>query len=509
MGAATVLPAAQQVQPGHVPLYFEPNEGQAHTGVQFLSQGVYLGPAKAAIHTDEGKPVVMSLVGARQSAQAEGLDLQPGITSYFVGNDPKKWRSGVQHYGKVRYKSVYPGIDLIYYGNAEGQLEYDFLVAAGANPSRIEIAYNRPVRKDGNGDLVIAGLRQKRPRVYQGGHEIAADYRLRDGRVQLGLADYDRSQALTIDPVLQYSTYLGGPGYDAGAAIAVDASGSSYITGYARSPAQPGLDPFQQPIGLTYNTFVIKLAPGGNRLAYFVFIGDQEEYGNGIAVDSGGAAWITGETRSFNFPTKNPIQAFYGGGFNDAFITKVSADGKSLLFSSYLGGQQGDIGYGIALDSVGSAYVAIQTGSAQLPVGKNAFQSAPGGGQDAYVIKLSSSGNFNWGTYFGGSFGDFPKSIAVDRTGQTYIAGNTSSSDFPVTNHAFQKTATTSISGSAAFVTKLLADGTGVAYSTLLGDSSTANAITVDSLGNAYVAGIAFGPNVPLKNRFNPFTEVV
>ncbi len=495
------------VQLGHVPLYFEPNEGQAHASVQFLSQGVYLGPARAAIQTGKGKPIVMSLVGARQSAQAEGLDLQPGITSYFLGNDPKKWRSGVPHYAKVRYRGVYPGIDIVYYGNTRGQLEYDFVLAPGADPARIEIAFNQPVHEDERGDLKIAGIRQKRPEVYQRNREILARYHLTaQHRIRFALAAYDHSQPLTVDPVLQYSTYLGGPGNEGAAATAVDTGGSVYITGSARAPTQPSLNPFQQTAGLNFNAYIIKMSPTGN-LAYYVFIGDQYEAGNSIAVDSMGAAWIAGETRSFGFPTKNPIQASYGGGFNDAFITKVAPDGKSLAFSSYLGGQSYDVGEGIALDPNANAYVALQTSGSRLPVSKNAFQQFPSAGIDAYVVKLSPLGIVSWGTYIGGSSLDAVQGIAVDNSGHAYIVGFTASDDFPTTKKAFQTIrANLGSPFGSAFITKLETDGTALAYSTFVSgrSASQANQVAVDATGNAYLAGYSAGPDFPIKNAIQP-----
>jgi uncharacterized protein (TIGR03437 family) len=487
-----------------VPRWFEPNQGQTHASVQFFSRDVYLASNKAAIPVEGKKPLVIELIGAHKNMRGEGLDPQPGITSYFLGNDPKKWRSGVPHFARVQYKDIYSGIDLIYYHNAEGRLEYDFIVQPGADASAIRLTYNQPFHIDSNGDLLVASLRQKRPKVYQNGREVGCDYLIRGKiQVQLALAAYDHSQPLTVDPVLAYSTYLGGPGYDYGAAIAVDGNGSAYVTGYARTPAQPGLDPFQQPIGLSYNAFVIKLAPGGNSLAYYVFIGDQNETGYAISLDSAGAAWISGETRSFNFPTKNPIQPTYGGGFDDAFITKVSPDGRSLAFSSYLGGPAEDISYGIAVDSSGDAYVSVQTTSSHLPTNKNVFQTTAASGFHSYVIKLSPAGGFAWGTYVSGSASDDARGIAVDSSGHAFLVGFTYSDDFPTTEHAFQRTRP--LPGSqigSAYITKLESDATRLVYSTFLGGHSSAGAwgVAIDLKGNAYIGGSVSGPDFPIKN---------
>ena len=489
-----------------IPPYFEPNVGQSHPSVQFLSRGVYLGSNKAAIHVGDETPMVMTLTGARASVRAEGLDLQPGVTSYFLGNDHSKWRSGVPHYARVLYRNVYPGIDVVYYHNAEGRLEYDFVVSPGADPGAIQLSYNRPVRMDSHGDLLIAGVRQKRPRVFQDGREIACDYLVRGARqVRFLLAKYDHSRPLTVDPVLVYSTYLGGPGYDYGQGIAVDASGSAYITGLSRAPSQPGLDPFQQPEGLNYNAYVIKLAPGGNGLIYYVFIGDQFEDGYAIAIDATGAALITGETRSLNFPTKNPFQAMYGGGFNDGFVTKVSPDGLSLVFSSYIGGPNYDIGTGIAVDPTGNAYVSVQTERSSLPTNSDAFQRTESStGYHPYVFKLSQAGSITWGTYVAGSGDEIGMfGITVDNSGHAFLAGATDSEDFPTTEQAFQRTLpAVGSQPTSAFISKLEADGTGLVYSTFLGGGSGSGAqfVAIDSSGNAYVGGTVFGQDFPTKN---------
>jgi uncharacterized protein (TIGR03437 family) len=485
-----------------IPLWFEPNQGQVHPSVQFITQSAYLGSTRLAIHSGGDKPVVMELIGVRKDMRAEGLDLQPGISSYFVGNDASKWHPGIPHFARVRYRDVYPGIDLIYYGNDDGQLEYDFVLSPGANPERIQISYNQPVKEDSSGDLLIAGVRQKRPKVYQDGHEIAACYRLgAKGRIGLRLARYDRSRELRVDPTLVYSTYFGGPGYESGVAIAIDSSDNAYITGYALAPLEPSLNPFQQTAGYFELAYVAKFAPTGNQLLYATFIGATNEAGTGLAVDASGAAWVTGITHSVNFPTKNPFQATYGGGYSDGFVSEVSPDGSSLLFSSYLGGMSTDTAVAIALDPAGSAYIALQTFSFGLPVGSNAFQQYNKGGANGYIIKLAPSGTtIVWGTYLGGSASTWPAGIAVDGSGHAFVVGLDDSLDFPVTQGAYLVN-NPSAQGSA-FVTKLEADGSGLVYSTYLGGTSWTggDAVAIDSVGDAFVAGMVGGPDFPTKN---------
>ena len=310
---------------------------------------------------------------------------------------------------------------------------------------------------------------------------------------------------MTIDPVLAYSTYLGGPGYDYGNAIAVDASGSAYITGTSHAPSQPGLDPFQQPAGQSYSAYVVKLSPAGNGLVYYIFIGGNiYESGNAIALDSTGAVVIAGDTKSLNFPTHNAVQPTYGGGSQDGFVTKVSPDGLSLVFSSYLGGPSYDTGTGIGVDPTGNAYVSLRTESSGLPTNPNAFQTTVRGSSNPYVTKLSPAGGFVWGTYVGGSGGEAGAfGLAVDISGHVFIVGGTASDDFPTTENAFQRTRP--VPGSqifSAFVSKLQPDGTGLVYSTFLGGSSGAQAssVAIGADGSAYIGGYVFGTGFPTKN---------
>jgi hypothetical protein len=231
---------------GASPHWFEPNLGQTNQAVEFLGPSVYLGDSKMAIRAKH-QTVVMSLAGANHNARMEALDQLPGVSNWFLGNDPTKWRSGVRHYARVLYRDVYPGIDQVFYYNAAGQLEFDFIVAPDADPRAIQLSYNYPVRTDSAGNLLIADVRIERPKVYQNGREIACKYVVRSNQlVRLALSTYDRAHPLTIDPTIVYSTYLGGNAQNVASGIAVDGSGDMYVTGSLESPSYPDLNPFQQ-----------------------------------------------------------------------------------------------------------------------------------------------------------------------------------------------------------------------------------------------------------------------
>jgi uncharacterized protein (TIGR03437 family) len=483
-----------------VPLWFEPNQGQAHRSVQFLTRSVYLDSTHAGIHTEAEKPVVMELIGARKNTRGEGLDALPGITSYFLGNDPEKWRSGIPHYGKIRYRDVYPGIDLIYYGSKEGNLEYDFVLSPGADPDRIEIAWNQPIDEDKNGDLLIAGVRQKRPKVYQNGRRIEAEYRLHSmNHVRLSLASYDRSQTLTVDPVLQYSTYLGGPALEWGSGIQVDSAGSAYITGSARSPASPSLNPFQQVASASEDVYILKLTPSGNSVAFLVVLGGAgDDYSEGIALDSANNAWVAGVTLSTDFPTKNAAQPVFGGGFDDGFYAKVSADGKSIVFASYAGGMSDDWARGIAVARDGSAWIGGYTRSFDFPT-KNAYQNAIRGIPSAFLMNVSSSGQLLYATFFGGSAVNFGTGVACDQQGNAYLIGITGSNDFPLKT-PFQSGTNIEPGQAIAFLSKFSSSGA-LVYSTYLGGNiySFPSRISVDAAGSPHVLGQT-GTGFPVKN---------
>ena len=415
-----------------LPVWFEPNQGQAYPSVQFQSRNIYLCATSAAIHID-GSPIVFTLEHANANVKAEPLDPLPGVSNYYLGNDPKKWRTDVPHFARVRYHDVYPGIDLVYYGNKEGKLEYDFVVKPGADPGAIRIAYSRSIVADSSGDLVILRLRQRRPKVYQAGREIKCKYIVRDDtHVELALAQYDHNAPLTIDPVIDYSTYLGGNAQDVASDIAVDSFGNMYVTGSLESPQYPNLNPFQQASGTAQLMVIAKIAAAGNALIWYTYVGgtainDAER----IALDSSGSAYVAGFTSSTDFPTRNAAQPVFGGGSENAVIVKVDGSGK-LVYSTYLGGDNQERAQGLAVDSTGAAFVSGFTYSVDFPV-TNAIQPTTTGRPDAFLAKLSPAGDhFLFATYLGGSAADYGQRVDLDSSGNPVVVGGTSSTDFPL-----------------------------------------------------------------------------
>jgi Beta-propeller repeat len=465
----------------------------------------------------------MSLAGANQNAKVTGLDELPGKSNYFIGNDPARWRTNVPAYAKVKYQNVYRGIDLVYYGNPQ-QLEYDFLVAPGADPKAISldlaaISSSADGRKstlkiDTGGDLVIqAGedeVRLHKPAVYQTAEGSARQfldghYLLKSNdRLSFEVASYDPDKMLVIDPVLSYSTYLGGSGLDDGVGIAVDSSGSAYVTGYTLSTNFPTGSPLQSSNSGSSDAFVVKLNPSGSALVYSTYLGGSgPDVGHGIAVDSSGNAYVTGSTDSANFPTASPLQALYGGGGGDAFVAKLNTNGSALVYSTYLGGSADDFGQGIAVDSSGNAYVTGVTLSTDFPTASPLQAFYGGGSEDAFVAKLNPAGSaLVYSTYLGSFGSDSGNGIAVDSSGNAYVTGRTNSTNFPTANPLQPLSG----GGGDAFVSKLNPSGSALVYSTYLGGSASDEGfgIAVDSSGNAYVTGATQSTNFPTASPLQP-----
>ncbi len=498
------------------------------------------------------------MVGASRKAHVEMLDKQPGVSNYFIGNDPSKWRTNIPSYGRVALREVYPGIDLIFYGN-QRQLEYDWVVAPGANPKQIRVKWegSSQVTKTAGGDLALSnGLIQQKPGIVQEGKRIEGGYTVRGREVTFELAKYDSAKPLVIDPVLVYttlsgegggnsiavdgagnayeggitastnfptigggggwdvmvakinatgsalvySTYLGGSGDDQGLGLAVDGAGNAYVTGFTQSTNFPTANPLQGAYGGATDAFVTKIDAAGSTLVYSTYLGGSgEEQGNGIAVDGAGNAYVTGGTTSVNFPTSKPIQGASHGGY-DVFVTKINATGSALMYSTYVGGHGDDDGRAIAVDGSGNAYVTGATGSSDFPT-SHSWQSSNGGIYDAYVTKVSASGSaLVYSTYLGGSGSDYGYAIALDSVGNAYVAGVTYSTNFPTVNP--MQGGFINFFNADAFVTKINAAGSTVVYSTYLGGHGDDNGLgmAVDGAGEAYVTGTTASADFPTAN---------
>jgi uncharacterized repeat protein (TIGR01451 family) len=547
---------------GKLPLSFEVNQGQTDKKARFLSRGpgygLFLTPTAAVLSLHKPKAAApenskspgqtpktpagktpessgqtgpeiattlhMQLLGANPDPKTGGLDELPGKVNYFRGKDPKQWHTHIPTYAKVKYEKVYPGIDLIYYGN-QRQLEYDFIVAPGADPKAVRLAFEGAdkLNIDAQGDLLLhmAGgdMRLHKPLVYQEidgkRREIDGRYLLHRGKdkakVQVGfrVAAYDKDQPLIIDPVLTYSTFLGGSDYETATSIAVDSAGNAYVTGITLSTDFPttlgALDTSHNGSpGFPRDVFVTKLNAAGSGLVFSTYLGgDGNDVGNSVAVDAVGNAYVTGETASTNFPTTLGAydQSFNSTSFAgpDAFVAKFSASG-SLVYSTYLGGSGNDAGLSIAVDTSSNAYVTGYTlgpfFGPGFPTTPGAFGQSSNGNVDAFVTKLNADGSaLVYSSHLGGDGRDIGNGIAVDSAGNAYVTGETgiaSSTKFPTPPGAYQ----TSYKGgnSDVFITKVNAAGSGLVYSTFVGGSGNdiGNSIALDPVGNAYVTGSVF-----------------
>jgi hypothetical protein len=523
-------------QYGQIPLSFEANQGQADAQVKFLAHGqgygLFLTPIEAALTLSRpayaGAAAVVDvalhlrLVGATATPQVTGVDRLAGVSNYFVGNDSHQWHTGVPTYAKVAYHAVYPGVDLIYYGNQQ-QLEYDFDLAPGADPHLIRLAFDgaEGLTADGNGNLIVhtAGgdVVEHAPVLYQEGpagtHRIAGQFvLLGDDQVGFAVGTYDPRLRLIIDPTLAYSTYLGGTSGDTGYGIAVDAAGNAYVTGYTFSSDFPTtVGAFQTTKKGSDCGFITKLNATGTALVYSTYLGGTSgDATQAIAVDAAGDAYVTGLVYSSDFPTTAGAFQTSRRGTNNAFVTKLNATGTALVYSTYLGGNSDDRGHAIAVDAAGNAFVTGLTNSSSFPTTAGAFQRSNKGYYNAFVTKLNATGSaLVYSTYLGGNGYDYGISVAVDAGDNAYLTGSTTSSSFPTTLGAFQT------NWGGAFVTKLNATGTGLVYSTYLGGGDDGGSgIAVDANGNAYVTGATGSSNFPttagafqrsIKGRYNAF----
>lgn len=593
IGLASFATAVHAASP---PLVFEAvrdgfaTRGAAWSAVLSAGEATLLLARPAATGADEAVPpppavVRVHVVGADPHAALRGEAPLASVSHVRIGSDPAAWRSQVPHFTRVRAAGVRPGVDVVYYGNP-ARLETDYEIAPGADPGALLLAFEGAdaLRIDEHGDLVVTAggieLRESRPVAYQqgGGGRRAVEARFevigRD-RVRFAVGAYDRSQTLVIDPVLSYSTYLGGALFDVGRRIVADALGNSYVTGRTLSLDFPARAPLQQAGfgGGAYDAFVTKLDPQGALVWSTYFGGSGEDWGydvdvdaqgylyfvgrtdspdlpvvralqpalagdtdsflgklrpdgtgfvyltyfgasghdrpRGVAADDRGRLVATGFTSSPDHPLARPIQATYGGGDFDAWVAELSPFGDRLEFATFLGGALADVGVNVEVDAQDRPVVTGFTDSADFPTA-NAVQPARAGVSDAFVAKIdlaTPTPTLVFSTYLGGSGNGAPgdelgADVAVDAAGNVYVAGRTRSADFPVVSAA----QSTLRGVEDAFVTKLAAGGTPLLYSTHLGGGADdeARAIAVNAAGLAFVTGRTASTDFPTAGAVQP-----
>ena len=518
-GAGTILicvlmlsGAVRLQEPGTPSIFFEENRGQARADARFVARGASYsfaftpqGSHVALSHSGKRLSFTTTLTGANSNPTITGEEKQIGRANYFRGDRSIK---DIPTYGRIRYDGIYPGIDLVYYGN-QRELEYDFVVRPGGDSNTIALRFEgiQGLALNPQGDLLVqihgTSLVQQKPLVYQdyGGlretrKTIGGQYRLISANtVGLDIGPYDHGKALVIDPILSYSTFLGGNGVDDARSIAVDSTGSIYITGSTTSTnftafgaIQPGPGN-QDPTADTKDAFVMKLNASGTALVYATYLGGaDDDVSNKIAVDAAGDAIIAGWTASLSFPTtagaiSRVCGVRTGGSCLDAFVAELNPAGSALVYSTYLGGSGDDQARGLAVDSAGNAYITGTTASTNFPVTAGALSTDTTSG--GFVTKLSGAGAIVYSTYLGAGAGATePAGIAVDSAGNAYIAGTTPS---------------TSATGMDVFLTKLNPTGTRSLFTQFLrgGKDEAAGAVAVDSSGDVYVTGKTFSINFP------------
>ncbi len=536
---------------GALPLAFEQNQGQTDPHVDFLARTsaytLFLTkheavfsfrpkPSESAANARGRSPefrvrhqanspdsqkdsgaVRMHLAGANTEAQVTAAGRLPGISNYFLGNNPANWRTNVPQFSRIAYKNVYPGVDLAFYG-VQSKMEFDFIVAPGSTPAPIAFTFSGAgeISTDASGNLVVASaggdVVLHKPVAYQlndGARQpVDAHFILKaNHEVSFDLGSYDRSRVLLIDPSVSvtYATYLGGSGEDDGYGIAFDSSGNTYVTGQTKSADFPGTVAANYKGG--FDVFVTKLSANGSSILYSTYVGGTgDDSGNALAVDALDEAIVAGGTSSLDFPTTSGAFQKNFGGSLDAFLLKLDASG-AVSYCTYLGGTGTDVASGVAADAT-YAYVVGSTSSTDFPT-QSAKQPALAGANNGFVTKIPHGGGTPlYSTYLGAGTGDLATAVAV-KSGQAYVTGQAENPTFPTTTGVFQtmcgKDGTCNGGIPDAFVTVYNAAGSAYVYSTFLGGSNQDEGlgIAVDSAGNAYVTGLTSSSgDFPLKAAF-------
>jgi uncharacterized protein (TIGR03437 family) len=520
----------------HAPIYFEPNLGQIDAQAKFVAraEGTVIwftaqGPVLSV--PQKGRPAVLKVrfEGGRKQPKIEGEQPQGGVSNYFIGPNESAWHTDIPHFTKVRYRDVYPGIDVVFYGSGQ-DLEYDFLVAPGADPSRIRLAFDGADRlTESGGDLVAsvggAEIRNRKPSIRQGNTAIGGHYEILNSRkARIRLDAYDPAQPLVIDPVLSYATMIGGINGEQINGMAMDGQGNVIVGGFTTSmnfPVVNALYPTKSPdlyISPSPQGFITKFNPSASGAASVVFStffssADGTNI-NALTLDKSGNIYVTGGTYgdSGTIPLKNAFQTVFTddqdcGGPNvickDAFVAEFNAAGNQLLFSSLLGGSNWDEAYGIAVDASQNIYLVGYTQSGSFPkVGPGQpYQFQLFGSADAFLTMVGPNRTIAYSTFFGGLGTTIFYSVAVDSSGKVYVAGSTSASQIAGTPGAYQ----TALQGlSSAILAKFDLTQTGtqaLLYFTYLGGAgggTIANQVLLDSTGSVYLAGSTNSPNYPV-----------
>ncbi|HEY4361958.1 MAG TPA: hypothetical protein VGN17_13355 [Bryobacteraceae bacterium] len=504
-----------------LPLTFEPNRGQTDPQVRYLARSpgstLWLTSTEAVLGTSHGS-LRLRFEGGTRAPKIQPEEALPGKTNYFLGDDPQRWHSDIPLFGKVRYRNVYPGIDAVFYGNPD-DLEYDLVLAPGADPRQIHLAFTgiKRLRLDPSGDLLLSvgdtEIRQHKPKIFQGDRSIDGHYVLLGrNRAGFAVAQYDHTAPLTIDPVLTYASYLGGSNSDPVQSIAMDAQGNLYVVGTVGSKDFPIVGGLNTPNPLTVSVpYVAKFNPsvsGKASLVWSTLIGGATYGGLGgaVAVDSAGNVYAGGITLSTDFPNRNAFQPSpncLAGHLNCAsgFVIKLAPAGDQVIYGSYVGGGFDDGIYAVAVDAAGALYFTGESVSPSFPVTSQPYQARSSGGFDGFVGKVSADGGtLLYSSLFGGEGKDTPLSLAVDAQGMVYIAGETTSVFLPVTQNAYQQSILSSTQ--AGFIAKFDLTRPGPAalvYSSYFAASNSPStaaieSIAVDASGNLFATGSTTDP---------------
>ncbi len=496
---------------------FESNEGQWDEGVRFEARGalpltITEDAAIVRVGGVAGSVGVSLRLADGEGSTVQGEEQLSSKSNFYVG-PVSRWRSNVPNFARVRIRDGRRPVATVWRAGANGGVEFDLEVGAGfdARKLALEVRGATQLSVDDRGTLSIAtpagALRQHPPLVVQGANLIPTRYAVDDdGHVRFDFERYDVDQPVLIDPLIEYSTYLGGTQNDwpaDTAGLAIDGFGAAYVAGWTLSPDFPVVGALQGTRLGTTDACIAKLAPNGATLVFSTYLGGAgTDFAEGIAVDSTGAAYVTGGTQSSDFPVLNAFQPTHGKPTsNDAFVAKLDPSGGSLLYSTFLGGVQPDFGRSIAVDGAGSAYVLGSTQSQGFPIvgGFQPTMAFPALQPDAFIAKFSpSGGSLVYSSFLGGSDNEIPAQIVVDPSGAAYVGGSTYSTDFPTTSGAFQ---TTSSVSNVGFVAKIVPSGAALAYSTYFGTNDL-RGLAVDPAGSAYVTGYTASGSFPLQNAF-------